>query len=749
MSVPQQIKDRIDIVQYVQQHVPDLKKAGRHYKACCPFHEEKTPSFVVNPDTQTWRCFGSCAEGGDVFNFAMKINNWDFREALKELASQTGVELKKKTPQQQQESDRIERLQGLLQTVSDYYHQHLFSEEDDDVRSALAYALDKRGFTPETLQQWDIGYAPNAWRVMLDSLTDLGYSREEILAAGVIIHNENKNSYYDRFRNRLMIPIRSERGKVVGFGARALNPDDNPKYLNSPQTPVFDKSRTLFGLDRAKKAIRDTGMVVIVEGYMDVIQAHQAGFHNVVAQMGTAMTEAQLNILVPKYANTIIMALDSDDAGQNATRRSLDVARQALQADYTGKLSVDIRILQIEDAKDPDDILRETPEKWQDAVDNAIPVAEFVINMETAELDSKSTIQERQQVAQRVLPILMASENNMYRNDNLQKLALRLRINEADLFAWAREIEQQERERQKARERYRKNQQNKTESASSSPTQSRSEGQPMLPPITDEWSGQSNEEPPPRIEYDEQNVVQNEFDEQADYGQYEGLGDALATSLPPRPKKSKSVSPPTLFQVRHASRATERYCLRMLLQQESLLFQANRTLRELAANDDILIQDVLGELSQLDFSQSDYRLIFDFFLQAMQQHELSAVEYLRLNLDEDTALELETILAEEDVQFRQQIGGRFRADSVDVMKAFNKQKNTTLDIKSDWLFRILDVRRQRLKREREELIFLTFEDVPEDQPRLHDEQLQRINQAWHRVNEAIEKQHQQLRSSRR
>ena len=196
---------------------------------------------------------------------------------------------------------------------------------------------------------------------------------------------------YDRFRNRLMIPIRDDRGRVIGFGARALDAEDNPKYLNSPQTALFDKSHTLFGLDTAKTTIRDSETVVIVEGYMDAIQAHQAGFKNVVAQMGTAMTETQLQ-LVTRFAKKIILSLDSDAAGQSATMRSLETARTTLQADFSGRLSVDIRVLQIPGAKDPDDLIRETPERWTELVANALPVADFVIEMEMATLPANASL---------------------------------------------------------------------------------------------------------------------------------------------------------------------------------------------------------------------------------------------------------------------------------------------------------------------------------------------------------------------
>lgn len=432
MSVTEDIKAKLDIVTYIQQFTP-LKKAGRAYKACCPFHAEKTPSFVVNPDTQTWRCFGACAEGGDLFNFAMKKHGWSFSEALQELARLAGVDVRPQTPVQKAREEAHDLLRGLVQVAAALYHQHLLNNQNPDSQATLRYAQEKRGFTLETITRFGIGYAPPGWQNMTEYLVEIGYSQDQIVEAGIAVRSET-GRVYDRFRNRLMIPIRDERGRVVGFGARALDPQDTPKYLNSPQTPLFDKSKLLFGLDYAKNSIRDSQTAVIVEGYMDAIQAHQAGFNNVVAQMGTALTETQLKLVAPKWAKKIILALDADAAGQNATLRSLEVARQTLQADFTGRLAVDMRILLIDDAKDPDDLIRENPQRWQALVENALPTADFVIETELAHLPENPSVQEKQNAVQRLLPILLASENTLYTTDNLQKLARRLRVAERDLL---------------------------------------------------------------------------------------------------------------------------------------------------------------------------------------------------------------------------------------------------------------------------------------------------------------------------
>ncbi len=437
MTVVEDIKSKLDIVSYIGRTV-SLKKAGRVYKACCPFHSEKTPSFVVNPEYQSWRCFGACAEGGDIFNFAMKQNGWTFREAVDELAKLAGVEVRAPSPEQKVKDETHDRLRGLVKLAAEFYHERLLDVSDSGAQETLAYAKIKRALTEETINRFQIGYAPPGWQTLTPMLLQLGYTDNDLVLAGLAVRSD-EGRLYDRFRNRLLIPIRDGRGRPVGFGARALAADEQPKYLNSPQSPVFDKSRLLFGLDTASRAIRDAETVIIVEGYLDAIQAQQAGYANVVAQMGTALTETQLKLVAPRMARKVIMALDSDSAGQNATRRSLEVAREALRADFGGKLGVEFRVLIVPDGKDPDDFIRAHPGEWKKLVEAAQPVAEFVIALESADLTERSTVAEKEEVARRVLPLLSASENDLYRQDNLQKLAMRLKIGERQLMMWAAE----------------------------------------------------------------------------------------------------------------------------------------------------------------------------------------------------------------------------------------------------------------------------------------------------------------------
>lgn len=443
MSVVDDVKARLDIVDVVSGYV-NLQKAGRNFKALCPFHQERTPSFIVFPDTQTWRCFGACGEGGDIFGFVMKAEGWEFSEALRELAQRAGVELAPYTPDQSQQQAENKRLYGILEETAHFFHQQL--REAPQGQIARDYVV-KRGLSEQTVDLFKIGYAPDDWRQALQHLQMLGYSQDEIVEAGVAIRNE-KGNVYDRFRHRLMIPIRDSRGQTVGFGARAFNKEDMPKYLNSPQGPLFDKSHLLFGMDMARRTIRETETAVIVEGYMDAIQAHQGGYLNVVAQMGTALTEAQLR-QIERYANRLILALDPDAAGVNATMRDLNVARQTLDGEervtfdprgmmrYTGMLNMDIRVVSLPEGQDPDDLIRDDPAAWETLIEHAVPVADYVIQQGTAHLTERSSPQEREKAARDLLPILMATESDLQRSGNIQSLARRVHIDERILIQWA------------------------------------------------------------------------------------------------------------------------------------------------------------------------------------------------------------------------------------------------------------------------------------------------------------------------
>jgi len=319
------VKQRLNIVEVISAYVP-LKKAGRNYKGLCPFHNEKTPSFVVFPDTQRWHCFGACGSGGDVINFVMRREGLPFVEALKMLAARVGVELTPPTPAQEAEAEERRRLWDVNRLAAEYFHRLLM--ESDEAAQARSY-LAGRGLQAETLRAFQVGYARDTWQALSDYLGSQGWREADLTKAGLVSERESGGSY-DRFRGRIVYPIRDARGHVCGFGGRVLD-DSLPKYLNSPQTPVFDKGGVLYGIDLAREMIRRSETAVLVEGYMDVLMAHQAGFRNVVGAMGTALSEAQIAILKP-LTKRLVLALDPDVAGDKATLRGLEVAKEALDA---------------------------------------------------------------------------------------------------------------------------------------------------------------------------------------------------------------------------------------------------------------------------------------------------------------------------------------------------------------------------------------------------------------------------------
>jgi DNA primase len=306
----------------------------------------------------------------------------------------------------------------------------------------------RRGLRETTLAQFQIGYAPESWHALSERLKQIGYAEQELLEVGLLARHEESERVYDRFRDRLMIPICDERGQVIGFGARALKPEAQPKYLNSPQTPLFDKSATLFALHHARRSIRESETAVIVEGYMDAIQAHQHGFTNVVAQMGTTLTQAQLKTL-SRFARRLILALDADEAGAKATLRGLEAVRQAVSVERvfvdpsgalreSSRLNVELQVVTLPHGKDPDDLIRENPQAWRDLIAKAQNVAEYVISAAVASLPANATLAEREQIARELLPLLLATENNLQQQANVQQLAYKLRLGSGKaLLEWA------------------------------------------------------------------------------------------------------------------------------------------------------------------------------------------------------------------------------------------------------------------------------------------------------------------------
>jgi DNA primase len=292
MSTLDEIKSRIDIVDLVSEAGVKLRHAGKNYTGFCPFHDNKhTPAFVVWPESGTWRCFGQCNEGGDIFKFVMKREGLDFKEAMQKLALRAGVEIKEYQRESPEQKEAYQNLRKLLEDAIIYYRTQLFANKD-----ILTYLREKRGLTDASIETFGLGFAPSGYDNALKYFTQHGFKEQELLEVGLLTERED-GKRYDKFRNRIMIPIRDENGRMAGFGARIVDPNDIPKFLNSPETPIFSKGRILYGLDRARKPIRAADQAVIVEGYLDVIALHQAGYENVVSPMGTALTEDQLRLL--------------------------------------------------------------------------------------------------------------------------------------------------------------------------------------------------------------------------------------------------------------------------------------------------------------------------------------------------------------------------------------------------------------------------------------------------------------------
>ncbi len=492
MDVTDEIKNRLDIVDVIGADV-QLRKSGRSYSGFCPFHDNtRTPAFVVFPESQTWRCFGACAEGGDLFSYVMKKNSWDFKEALVELAKRAGVELEERRPRDKQVVAAEERLAALLDSAAEYFHQLLLHAPQAE--AARRYVAE-RSLNEETIATFRLGFALESWDAARSHFTDQGYSDDDLLRAGLLTENEDKGTRYDRFRNRLMIPIRDLDGRVVGFGARTLDPDGIPKYLNSPQTPLFDKSNLLYGLDMARRPIRDSREAVLVEGYMDVMQAWQAGYRNIVAQMGTALTETQLRTL-QRFAKRFILALDADAAGAKATLRSLQVARQTLDRDYDvsfdarglvmmeGRLKADILVVTLPEGYDPDKIIRTDPDWWPRLLAEARPVVEYVIQTAAAELDPTDA-KAKSEMARQVLPLIADISEPIERDHYRSLLARTLDVDEKAL----RQVEDQLKRQQRTKTGRRANAQRRPQP--SSPT--------MPPPPPPEWDDDQPAGPPPRV----------------------------------------------------------------------------------------------------------------------------------------------------------------------------------------------------------------------------------------------------------
>ena len=439
-----EIRDRLDVVDLIQPYVPSLKKAGNSFKGLCPFHNEKSPSFIVFPNTQSYHCFG-CGKSGDIFSFYMAMENVEFREALKELGQRAGIEVLTTAPKPPEEEEKRTRLIEVNELAAMWFNHILVNaSQGEHGREVIA----ARHVSQESVRAWKLGFAPDSWDALLNFLASRNIPATLAAEAGLASQRDN-GAFYDRFRNRLIFPIRDRDGSTVGFGGRALG-DAQPKYLNTAQTPVFDKSHLLYGLDLAKDAIREANQVVIVEGYMDAIATHEAGFRNVVASMGTALTESQVN-LIKRGNPEIVLALDADAAGQMATLRGLQTMTDSLESElvptlsadrllgFERKLKTDIRIVQIEGGKDPDEIVRNEPERWPRIVAQAVPFMDFVINTVTRDIDINDATAKSEAVKQ-ILPLLRQVPDAIRENHYTRMLARKLDISEDAIAAEKRKL---------------------------------------------------------------------------------------------------------------------------------------------------------------------------------------------------------------------------------------------------------------------------------------------------------------------
>lgn len=434
MSSVDEVKQKIDLVDFIGAYV-QLRKAGRNYKALCPFHNEKTASFMVFPEQGTWHCFGACNTGGDVFTFLMKKENVDFGEALQRLAQRAGVQLEREKPGADEER---KRLRDMLETAAAQFHYQLKNHPAAGI--ARDY-LERRFVTAEAINTFELGFALDSWDALQDYLAGKNFGPKEIEAAGLGKLRES-GGYYDTFRGRLMFPIRNRSSEVIGFGARALA-EEEPKYLNSPQTALFDKSGTLYGLDQAKDAIRAQNLAVIVEGYMDVIGAHQAGFKNVVASLGTALTEKQLGLL-KRMTNRYALALDPDAAGEQATKRGLEVAREALDRKtvpvpmgagmigFESRLEAELLVIPMPEGRDPDEIIHADPGDWARRVERAEPLVDFYFHALTQDLDLGKP-HDKSIAVQRLTPIIREIGDGVQRAHYTQQLARLVHVPEATI----------------------------------------------------------------------------------------------------------------------------------------------------------------------------------------------------------------------------------------------------------------------------------------------------------------------------
>jgi len=421
MNQADEIKSKLDIVDIISEYI-NLKPAGSNFRALCPFHNEKTPSFMVSPDKQIYHCFG-CGKGGDLISFVMGMEGLDFIEALKLLGPRAGVVIDNK---EFSDNSQKNRLLQILELSRKYYIYISTSEKGDlkNIKNIKKY-LNDRGLSEEAILNWQIGYSLDNYDDLLNFLRSKKFTDIEILSSGMSFKSE-KGKHFNRFRNRIMFPINDINGRTVAFTAR-INPEANNnhnlgKYINSPQTEVYDKSRVLFALDRARMAIKEKDTVVLVEGQMDAISAHEAGFNNVCAVSGTALTVSQLN-LIKRYTKNIILAFDQDSAGENATDRGISEAL---------RMGFNLKIASLEEGKDPDDIIRENSDNFKKYLDSAQDIMSYYLLREFDGIDINN-IRDKNLAVNKILTVINKLYNKVEQDFWLKELSQKARVEEVFL----------------------------------------------------------------------------------------------------------------------------------------------------------------------------------------------------------------------------------------------------------------------------------------------------------------------------